>query len=151
MTMNIELLTPERVVALWPKIEPLFAQSCKSNEVGILDITPEDIFRLSQTDKAVIFLMTEGGRPGIVLALQFTTTNGHKGADMIAMAGHSLLKFKTMFWKPILDWLRANQVEFVDAYGTPELTNMYKAKFGFDRSCVMVRLALTEASNEQGS
>lgn len=151
MSTTIEMLTPARVLALWPKLEPLFAASCKSNEVGIIDITPADILALSQTDKAVVFVVFEAGRPTLTFAIQFTTTNGHKGADIIALSGRSLLKFKSMFWKPLLDWLRANQVEFIDAYGTPELANMYKTKFGFDRSCVMVRLALTEKSDEQGS
>ena len=149
MTNTIELLTADRAMMLWPKLKPLFEQSCKSNSVGIMDISPDDILLLSQTDKAVIFVGFDSGRPATVLALQFTTTNGHKGADIIAMAGRNLLKFKSLFWKPILDWLRANDVEFVDAYGTPALAKMYTNKFGFDKSCVMVRMALTETADEQ--
>lgn len=149
MTSTIEMLTPERVATLWPRLEKLFEASCKSNEIGILDITPDDIFKLSQSDQAVIFVGFDAGRPSTVLAIQFTMTNGHKGADIIALAGRNLLKFKSLFWKPILDWLRANDVEFIDAYATPDLANMYKTKFGFDRSCVMVRMALTETANEQ--
>jgi hypothetical protein len=144
------MLTPLRVVALWPRIEPLFTEACAGNEVGVLDITPSDIFKLAQSDQAVIFVGFDKGRPTTVLAIQFNTTNGHKGADIIAMAGRNLLKFKALFWQPILDWLRANGVEFVDAYAPPALARVYMSRFGFTRSCVMVRMPLVEVKNEQG-
>ena len=149
MSLTIELLTPARAAFLWSQMAPLFEQSCKSNPVGMVDIAAGDIFRLSQTDQAVIFAMFENGRVATVLAIQFNMTNGHKGADVIAMAGRNLLKFKALFWKPILEWLRANGVRYVDAYATPELAKMYTKKFGFDRSCVMVRMALGEEADEQ--
>lgn len=140
--ITIELLTPQRAAELWPEMEPLFAQSCASNPVGQSDITPQDIFVGSQTDKVVIFAAFDDGKVATVLALQFHTTNGKKGVDMIAMAGRNLLRFKAAFWKPILEWLRANEVQFVDAYATPQLARLYMTKFGFNLSCTFVRMTL---------
>ena len=149
MSTSIELLTPARAAFLWSQMAPLFEQSCKSNPVSVVDITPGDIYRLVQTDQAVIFAASEHGRVTTVLALQFSMTNGRKGADLIAMGGRRLLKFKGLYWKPIREWLRANGVQYVDAYATPELAKVYQTKFGFDRSCVMVRMALGESADEQ--
>lgn len=142
MALTIELLTPERVVELWPAMEPLFAESCAGNPVGVTDITPQDIYLLTQLDQAAIFAASDNGKVTTVLAIQFTSTNGRKGVDIIAMAGRNLLKFKSLFWQPILDWFRANDVEFVSAYGTPELAKVYMKKFGFDLSCTYVRMVL---------
>lgn len=147
--MSIELLTPARAAFLWVQMQPLLEQSCKSNEVGITDITPGDIYRLLQSEQAVAFVGFTAGRVATVLIIQFNMTNGNKGADVIAMAGRNLLKFKALFWAPILDWLRANGVRYVDAYATPQLAKMYQTKFGFDRSCVMVRMTLGEKADEQ--
>lgn len=141
-TLTIELLTPERVVELWSEMEPLFAKACAGNPVGQSDITPEDIFDGTQTDRVVIFAAFEDGQVATVLALQFHMTSGKKGVDMIAMAGRNLLKFKSAFWKPILDWLRANDVKFVDAYATPQLARIYETRFGFNLSCTFVRMTL---------
>ena len=142
MALTIELLTPERVAELWPEMESLFAESCASNPVGATDITPQDIYHLTQLDQAAIFAMFDKRKVTTVLAIQFTSTNGRKGVDIIAMAGRNILKFKSLFWNPILDWFRANDVEFVSAYGTPELARVYMKKFGFGLSCTYVRMVL---------
>jgi hypothetical protein len=148
--MTIELLTPARAAFLWVQMQPLLEQSCQSNEVGITDITTGDIYRLLQSDQAVAFVGFTAKKVTTVLVIQFNLTNGNKGADVIAMAGKNLLKFKALFWAPILDWLRANGVKYVDAYATPQLARIYQTRFGFDRSCVMVRMTLEEKANEQG-
>ena len=142
MAFTIELLTPGRVAELWFEMEPLFAESCASNPVGVTDITPTDIYNLTQLDQAAIFAASDNGKVTTVLAIQFTSTNGRKGVEIIALAGRNLMKFKSMFWKPILDWFRANDVKFVSAYGTPELAKVYTRKFGFDLSCTYVRMVL---------
>lgn len=140
--ITIELLTPERVVELWPQMEPLLEKSCASNPVGQSDITPADIYEGTQLDRVVVFAAFEDGEVAGVLALQFHITSGKKGVDLIAMAGRNLLKFKSAFWKPILEWLRANDVKFVDAYATPALARVYESKFGFNLSCTFVRMTL---------
>jgi len=139
-TLSIEMLTPPRVEILWPKVEPLLKLSCESNEVGAFDIAPYDIYRLAKSEQAVVFAAFENKTLVAVLAFQFHMTNGKKGADVIAMAGKNLLTLKAAFWQPILDWLKANGVEFVDAYARPNLAHVYAKKFGFNKSCTMVRM-----------
>lgn len=151
MTTTIELLTPARAAFLWVQMQPLLEQACRATEVGAVDITTGDIYRLLQTDQAVAFAGFTNRKVTTVLVIQFNVTNGNKGADVIAMAGKNLLKFKALFWQPILDWLRANGVRYVDAYTTPQLARIYQTRFGFDRSCVMVRMTLEERANEQGA
>ena len=136
------MLTPERVDVLWPDMDPLFKLSCESNAVGNIDICPDDIYLLAKTEQCVIFTGLIKDRPACVLAIQFTETNGKKGADVIAMAGKHLVQFKARYWEPILDWLRANGVQFLDAYANDRMASIYTSKFGFDRSCTMLRMVL---------
>ena len=140
--LTIEMLSPEQVNDEWDALEPMLAASCKSNEVGVLDITPDDIRILAVTGLCVLFIGREGGTPKVVVAIQFTDTNGHKGADVIAMGGERLMKFKDAYWALILDWLRANGCEFLDAYANDRLAKIYTSKFGFEKSCTLVRMTL---------
>jgi len=136
------MLSPDQVDDEWAHIEPILKASCESNEVGILDITPEDIHILSVTGMCALFICRDGAIPTVVIAIQFSDTNGHKGADVIAMGGKHLMKFKVAYWDLILDWLKANGCEFLDAYATARLANIYKRKFGFNKSCSLVRMTL---------
>lgn len=136
------MLTPEGVDAEWSVINPILSAACKSNAVGALDITPDDIRTLATTNMCVLIVGREHGVIRVVIAIQFTTTNGHKGADIIAMGGSKLMVFKREYWDFILDWLKANECEFVDAYANDRLASVYTRKFGFDRSCVLVRRVL---------
>jgi hypothetical protein len=43
-----------------------------------------------------------------------------------------------------LDWLKANQIRFLDAYVDERRAKMYQSRFGFDRSCALVRMNLME-------
>lgn len=140
--LTIEMLSPEQVGDEWEAIEPMLAASCASNEVGALDITPADILAGAITDQCVLFLGREYGIPKSVIAFQFHMTNGHKGADIVAMGGERLLDIKDAYWTLLLDWLKANGCEFLDAYATPRLANVYMRKFGFTRSCTLVRMTL---------
>jgi hypothetical protein len=58
------------------------------------------------------------------------------------MGGKNLMKFKALFWPSILQWLRANGVQFVDAYANERIAQIYKSKFGFSKSCAHVRMSL---------
>jgi hypothetical protein len=140
--MTIEMLSPEQVNDEWDALEPMLDASCKSNEVGILDITPDDIRILAVTGLCVLFIGRESGTPKVVVAIQFNETNGHKGADVIAMGGERLMKFKDAYWNLILDWLKANGCEFLDAYANERLAKIYMGKFGFNKSCSLVRMTL---------
>ena len=140
--MTIEMLSPEQVENEWAALEPMLDASCKSNEIGVLDITPDNIYLLAVTGMCVLFVGREDGKPKVVVAIQFHDTNGHKGADIIAMGGERLMKFKAAYWNLILDWLKANGCKFLDAYANERLAKIYMSKFGFEKSCSLVRMVL---------
>ena len=140
--LSIEMLEPEQVHAEWGVLEPILDRSCKSNSVGAFDITPEDIRTLAVTGMCVVFVGRSAGVIRLALVLQFNETNGHKGADVIAMGGEGLMRFKVAYWALILDWLKANGCEYLDAYANDRLAKLYTTKFGFDRTCSLVRMAL---------
>jgi hypothetical protein len=68
--------------------------------------------------------------------------NGRRGADVMALAGRGLMRFKAAYWDIILEWLRANKVEFLDAYAPERLAKIYMNRFGFNKSCSYVRMTL---------
>jgi hypothetical protein len=141
-TISIEMLTPERAEELWPALEPMYASACESHDIAKDEMDANAIRELARTGMCAVFVGFVDGEPTCTIAIQFNMTNGKKGADLIAMAGQHLLKFKAAYWDIILDWLRANEVQFLDAYIPAERTAMYQKKFGFDKSCAYVRKTL---------
>lgn len=129
---------------LWPALEPLVKSACEGNVIAKGEMDTGHVLVATQTDKAVMFAGFLEGKVACILALQFFDANGHKGADVMALAGRHLLRFKAAFWSPILDWLRANKVEFLDAYTPTERAEVYIKKFGFNDSCAYVRMNLGE-------
>lgn len=140
--MTIEMLTPERVTELWPVLEPHFDAACQGNEIAKDELDAKDIYVLAITGMVAVFVGFEDGEPACVLGIQFNTTNGHKCADVMALAGRGLMRFKAAYWHIILEWLRANEVKFLDAYAPERLAKIYRNRFGFDKSCMYVRMAL---------
>jgi len=140
--MSIEMLTPERVTELWPVLEPYFDAACKGNEIAKDELDAKDIYVLAITGLVAVFVGFEDGKPACVLGIQFNTTNGHKGADVMALAGRGLMRFKAAYWHIILEWLKVNGVEFLDAYAPERLAKIYMNRFGFNKSCMYVRMAL---------
>lgn len=142
MGTRVELLTPERVTELWDDLAPLFTAAAQAHDMAASDLTATALYLQSQTDKCAIFVGYEDETVGIAIAIQFIDIGGRKGADVLAMAGKRLLRFKGDFWEPILAWLKANGVEFVDATASERMAKIYLAKFGFTKSCVTVRMEL---------
>jgi hypothetical protein len=140
--MSIEMLTPERVTELWPKLEPYFDAACKGNEIAKDELDAKDIYVHAVAGMLAVFVGFEDGEPTCVLGIQFSDANGHKCADVVALAGRNLMKFKAAYWNIILEWLRANDVEFLDAYAQDRLAKIFMSKFGFNKSCSYVRMAL---------
>jgi hypothetical protein len=140
--LSIELLTKERATQMWPTIEPLVTAACRGNKIAAGEMNATHVLLAVQLDKAVVFVGYIDERPACVLAIQFFEVNGHKGADVMALAGQRVLRFKAAFWEPILSWLRANGVEFLDAYTPTERVEIYLKKFGFTESCAYVRMNL---------
>jgi hypothetical protein len=147
-TLSIEMLTPERVIELWPVLEPYFDAACKGNEIAKDEMDAKDIYILAVTGLMAVFVGFEDGEPACVLGIQFNTTNGHKGADIVALAGRNLMKFKAAYWCTILDWLKVNGVEFLDAYVPERRTKLYMNRFGFNKSCAYVRMVLQGGNHE---
>lgn len=141
-TMTIEMLTPERVAELWPVLEPHFEAACQGNEIAKDELDAKDIYVLASVGMVAIFVGFEDGEPACVMGIQFNTTNGRKGADVMALAGRGLMRFKAAYWQSILDWLKANGVQFLDAYAPERLAKIYLNRFGFTKSCMYVRMAL---------
>lgn len=140
--LTIELLTRDRAIELWPEIAPLAEQSTQGNVMTASDMDTQYIFNAIMADEAVIFAGFDGGKLTTILGIQFSEANGHKCADIIALAGRRLSMFKSRYWEPILDWLRANDVEFLDSYVPTERAMLYMNKFGFDKSCAHIRMSL---------
>ena len=140
--MTIEMLTPERVTELWPVLEPHFDAACRGNEVAKDELDAKDIYVLAAVGMVAIFVGFEDGEPACVMGIQFNTTNKHRCADIIALAGRGLTRFKAAYWHIILEWLKANGVEFLDAYAPERLAKIYLNRFGFTKSCTYVRMAL---------
>ena len=136
------MLTPERVTELWPVLEPMFQSACEGNEIAKDEMDADDIRRIAEEGMCAIFVGFLNDEPSCVLALQFNITNDMKGADVLALAGRGLLQFKSAYWDIILNWLRLNEIEFLDAYIPESRVNMYKKKFGFNKSCGYVRMNL---------
>jgi len=140
--MQLVLLSKEEVTALWPVLEKMYEASAKGNEVGETEITATDIYLLAQTDMCVIFAFVEGNELVLTLAAQFHEVGNQKGVDIIGMAGRNLMKCKAEHWDRILDWFRANDVKFVNAYTSDRLAKLFLRKFGFNKSCSYVRMTL---------
>lgn len=142
--LSIEMLTPQRVEELWSSIGPLFASACDAHEIARDEMKSDDILRLGKDGTAAIFVCFYDGKPSCALAFQFYEVNGHKGADLIALAGTGkrLVRFKNAYWQSIIEWLKANKVEFLDAYTPQSRALVYQKKFGFDKSCAYVRMTL---------
>lgn len=140
--MRMDMLEADDVERQWSKLLPMLQASCNSNDVGVADITPKDIRDAVRNGTCALFVGFLDDKPGCIIALQFSVTNGNKGADIVAMAGKHLMKFKDAYWDIILEWLRGNGCKFVDAYANERLASIYQKKFGFDRSCTYVRKML---------
>lgn len=140
--LTIELLSQERAIELWPQIVPLVEASAMGNEISADTMDPQYVFNAVCADEAVIFAGFERGKIATVLGIQFTDNNGTKCADIIVMAGRRMTAFKRLCWGPILDWLRANEVKFLDSYVPMDRAMLYINKFGFDKSCAHIRMSL---------
>ena len=143
-TMSIEMLTPGRVTELWPVLEPYFEAACNCNEIAKDEIDAKDIYVLALTGLVAVFVGFEDGEPACVMGIQFNVTNSRKGADVMALAGRGLMRFKAAYWHVILEWLHANDIEFLDAYAPDRLAKIYTQRFGFNKSCSYVRMTLQE-------
>lgn len=140
--MSLEMLSPSQIITMAPELEKMFDLACGGNEIAADEMEGKDIVELGMEGMAAIFAGFYKDKLSCVFAIQFNITNGHKGADLIALAGEKLLRFKAAYWPAVLEWLRANGVEFLDAYTPNSRAEMYMKKFGFNKSCAYMRMTL---------
>lgn len=140
--MSIEMLTPERVVELEDVLRPLFKQACDGNDVAQVSLTEEDILVTAKAGLAAVFVGSIDGRLECTVVVQFGDEGVDRVADVLAMAGRHLTKFRNAYWNIIVEWLRANGVKYLDAYTSHRLEPIFLKKFGFDMSCAYVRKVL---------
>lgn len=140
--VEVELLSQERAIAMWPEIAPLVEQSITGNVVSMTDMDAQYVFNALCSDELVVFGGFEENKLICVLAIQFSEANGHKCADIVALGGRRLTSFKRLYWEPILKWLRANGVEFLDSFVPLDRAMVYTNKFGFDKACAHIRMSL---------
>jgi hypothetical protein len=144
---SIEYLTPQRVEELWVYLDPMLQKSCEGNEISKDEMDAKEIHDLAVSGMCVLFVYFENDVPACVLAIQFFMEGNKKGASILALGGKNLLTFKRLYWQSILDWLKANKVQYLDAYVASEYTKVYLKKFGFEKSCALVRMPLKEFQN----
>lgn len=140
--LTIELLEPDKVDTVWKHIRPIVAAACRSNDAAQMDISPDTVYSLATTGMCVVFVGREKKKVRFVLVLQFTDMYGTRGAEIVAMGGAGMMKFKNAYWDVIVEWLKANGCKYIDACASERLANVYTKRFGFDRSRVCVRKIL---------
>ena len=139
-----QMLSSDQVISLWPEIKPLLAQSCLANELTELTLTPEHILGLAVTDQCAVFGFFENEKINLVLVIQFSMDDGHKAASILAFAGNDMMLYKKLYWNYIVDWLKANDISYLDTYADQRMAKIFQKRFGFSQSAVCVRLPLKE-------
>lgn len=142
MSLSIEMLTPERAAELEDVLMPLFQDACDGNDIAKMSFSAEDIMDGVKQGQCAAFLGYSDGVPECTVVIQFAVENGKQTADVVALAGKNLMRFKKAYWETILEWLRANNIKYLDAYTSHRLGPIFLSKFGFDKSCAYVRMAL---------
>ncbi len=145
---SIEFLTPERVLEMRDWLTPKLQEACDANEIARENLTPDDIIRAAIRGDGVMFLYSEDKVPACVLVIQLYTEGAKKVADVVALAGEKLTSFKRHYWQLILTWLRENNVEYLDAYVDKRRAKIYQSRFGFNKSCALVRMNLQGVCHE---
>lgn len=140
---HCELLTPARLQELWPQINPLFEVCCSEASKG--EIMAIDIYTLAIQDRAYVFVETLNGIVTVALALEIIPYPRMKLASIFALGGSKLISAKTRYWIYIIDWLKANKIDAIDAAVDDRMLNMLTKRFGFELVYRQVRLKLEPA------
>lgn len=137
-----EMLSRDRAIELWPQLEPVL-QKAASGHVKSDGPDLQYIFNAICLDEAAVFAYFIDDVISVVLVIQFFGTDDNKvGASIIALGGSGLLHFKHRYWGTVLDWLKANDVSFLDSHVPLKHAKMYEKKFGFSEVSAYVRMPL---------
>jgi len=140
---HCELLTPARLQELWPQINPLFEICCTEASKG--EIMAIDIYTLALQDKAYEFVETLDGIVTVALALEVIPYPRMKLASIFALGGKGLISAKNRYWTYIIEWLKANKIDAIDAAVDERMLKMLVKRFGFELVYRQVRLKLETA------
>lgn len=137
-----EMLSRDRAIELWPQLEPLLNKAASGHvRSGGPDL--QYMFNAICLDEAAVFAYFEDEKVSFVLVIQFFGTDDNKvGASIIALGGSGLLHFKHRYWHTVIDWLKANDVAFLDSHVPLEHAKMYTNKFGFTEASAYIRMPL---------
>jgi hypothetical protein len=124
MTQSLELLYPQQAVAAWEKLEPLFAKEGN-------DCSADEVLALLRDGMCGVFAYYEDAQLKLALALQFSQVGTDKHAEIFALGGEGLMRFRKAYWPHVVSWLKANRVKQVDVHGSERMLRIYRAKFGF--------------------
>ena len=104
-----------------------------------------DIYTLALQDRAYVFVETLNGIVTVALALEIIPYPRMKLASIFALGGAKLISAKTRYWTYIIDWLKANKIDAIDAAVDERMLNMLTKRFGFELVYRQVRLKLEPA------
>lgn len=140
---HCELLTPARLQELWPQINPLFEVCCEEASKG--EIMAIDIYTLAIQDRAYVFVETLNGIVTVALAMEIIVYPRMKLASIFALGGKNLISAKSRYWSYIIDWMKANKINAIDAAVDDRMLSMLTKRFGFELVYRQVRLKLETA------
>ena len=124
MAQSLKLLYPQQAVAAWEKLEPLFAKEGN-------DCSTDEVLTLLRDGTCGVFAYYEGAQLKLALALQFLQVGTEKHAEIFALGGEGLMRFRKAYWPYVVSWLKANKVKQLEVHGSERMLRIYRAKFGF--------------------
>jgi hypothetical protein len=142
MVKSLDFLMPDKALLMWPLLEPIFRQVEGSNEIARDEFTTAGLLEEIKAGECGVFVYYEDNVPKLAFAIQFSMNDRQKHAAIVALAGEGLMRCKTAYWDYILNWLRANGVKRLEAYGNGRIAKIYRERFGFNKSCEYVRMTL---------
>lgn len=140
----IEYVEGNRIKELWPDIEPMVQRSCEGNAISRGNLSADEIRDAVLYGMCIFFVYYEDRVPTCILAIEISMQGKYKIASILALGGKNLTTFKRLYWKAILDWLRSNDVNYVDAVVDSKYASVYLNKFGFEQQASLVRMSLSE-------
>jgi hypothetical protein len=135
MIQSIEFLYPNRAISMWGQLEPLLGKEGN-------DCATEDILRELKSGLCGVFAYYEDKKLKLAFTLRFTEVGKEKHAEIFALGGEGLMRFRKAYWNYILMWLKANQVKRLEVYGNERMVRIYRAKFGFNQRHEYASMAL---------
>ena len=124
MTQALKLLYPQQAVAAWQTLKPLLDK--EGNDCHV-----DEVFELLQAGLCGVFVYYEDAQAKLALTLKFSQSGKDKHAEIFALGGEGLMRFRKAYWPYVVSWLKANKVKQLEVHGSDRMLRIYRAKFGF--------------------